>query len=119
MSNLFFANELTFGEGSSVYGVSALNVGGVSTSSSKILFNGVANPTTETSTISVINNGLEYELLVSNSYNGQKMSVINENRLSTQFTVVTADTGSFMTLSSVGYSSISPTLQKLHHLGYV
>ena len=54
---------------------------------------------------------------VDTSYNGQLFAIINNDRLSTQFTFNSAV--EVQTLGVASYDSVSPDIRRLHALGYV
>ena len=114
MSLLSFNDELIFGTGSATNGVSGI----AGTSTSKILFNAddKGSDTTVVTTSATLN-GTEYELKLFAGYNGKVLSIIDINRLSTQFTFTSA--ASAQTETASGYISVSPTLRRLQSLGYV
>ena len=114
MSLLSFNDELIFGTGSATNGVSGI----AGTSTSKILFNAddKGSDTTVVTTSGTLN-GTEYELKLFAGYNGKVLSIIDINRLSTQFTFTSA--ASAQTETASGYISVSPTLRRLQSLGYV
>lgn len=114
MSLLSFNNELVFGTGSVTDGVSGIAGDGTS----KILYN-AADKGTDTTvvTTSATLNGTEYELDLFAGYDGSVLAIIDSNRLSTQFTFASGD--STQTEAASGFISVSPTLRRLHTLGYV
>jgi hypothetical protein len=115
MSLLSFNNELVFGTGSVTDGVSGIAGDGTS----KILYNAADFGITDTTvvTTSATLNGTEYELNLFAGYNGSVFAIIDSNRLSTQFTFASGD--STQTEAASGFISVSPTLRRLHALGYV
>ena len=114
MSNLSFNNELVFGSGSATDGVSG--IAGINTS--KILYNADDKGTNTTVvTTSATLNGTEYEIDIFAGYNGSTLAIVDKDRFSTQF--VFASGSSTQTETASGFISVSPTLRRLAHLGYV
>lgn len=114
MSNLSFNNEIVFGAGSATDGVSGI----AGTNTSKILYNADDKGTNTTVvTTSATLNGTEYELDLFAGYNGSTLAIIDKDRFSTQF--VFASGASTQTETASGFISVSPTLRRLHQLGYV
>jgi len=114
MSNLSFNNEIVFGAGSETDGVSGI----AGTNTSKILYNADDKGTNTTVvTTSATLNGTEYELDLFAGYNGSTLAIIDKDRFSTQF--VFASGASTQTETASGFISVSPTLRRLHQLGYV
>ncbi len=116
MSNLSFNNEILFGVGSITDGVSGIY--GVNTS--KILYNSIDKGSdTAVISTSAVHNNVEYELAMFAGYDGSTFAIIDNTRLSTQFTFSSADGGDLQTPVASGFISVSPTLRRLHTLGYV
>ena len=118
--NLAFFNETTFGladEQTSVTGVSGILVS--DGSSAKVLFTKEDTLTSTTVSTSAKIDSIEYELNIDAAYNGKIISVIDSDRLSTQFTFNSAFGSEFQTVSAQGNNSVGPTLRRLYHLGYV
>jgi len=114
MSNLSFNNELLIFTGSETDGVSGI----AGTNTSKILYNADDKGTNTTVvTTSATLNGTEYELDLFAGYNGSTLAIIDKDRFSTQF--VFASGASTQTETASGFISVSPTLRRLHQLGYV
>jgi len=114
MSNLSFNNEIVFGAGSATDGVSGI----AGNNTSKILYNADDKGTNTTVvTTSATLNGTEYELDLFAGYNGSTLAIIDKDRFSTQF--VFASGASTQTETASGFISVSPTLRRLHQLGYV
>ena len=114
MSNLSFTNELIFGNGSVTDGVSGI----AGTNTSKLLYDS-SNKGTNTTVIttSATHNGVVYELDIFAGYEGSVIAVIDEKRFSTQF--VFASASATQTATASGFISVSPTVRRLRHLGYV
>jgi len=118
--NTSFLNETTFylaDEQTSVTGVSGIKTS--DGSAAKVLFNQLDSLNSSTITFSATIDNVDYELTVDDAYEGELIAVINSNRLATQITVAAGDDASFASLTATGYNSVSPTLRKLHTLGYV
>jgi hypothetical protein len=118
--NLAFFNETTFGladEQTSVTGVSGISVS--DGSSAKVLFTKEDTLISNTISTSAKIDGIEYELDIDEAYDGKIISVIDGDRLSTQFTFNSAFGSEFQTASAQGNNSVGPTLRRLYHLGYV
>ena len=114
MSNLSFNNEIVFGAGSATDGVSGI----AGTNTSKILYNADDKGTNTTVvTTSATLNGTVYEFNLFAGYNGSTLAIIDKDRFSTQF--VFASGASTQTETASGFISVSPTLRRLHQLGYV
>lgn len=115
MSNLSFNNELLFGTGSVTDGVSGI----AGTNTSKILYNARGGGFFDTNvvTTSATLNGTEYEIDIFAGYNGSTLAIVDKDRFSTQF--VFASGSSTQTETASGFISVSPTLRRLAHLGYV
>jgi len=114
MSLLSFNNELVFGTGSVTDGVSGIAGDGTS----KILYN-AADKGTDTTvvTTSATLNGTVYEFDLFAGYHGSTLAIIDKDRFSTQFVFASGYSPQLETAS--GFISVSPTLRRLHTLGYV
>tara|TARA_R110000772_G_C12974006_1_gene404988 strand:+ start:99 stop:488 length:390 start_codon:yes stop_codon:yes gene_type:complete len=107
-----------FGAG---FGLSAYNIGlNLEEQKSYVLFDSVA-AAEDLNTVSVaasaLFEGVSYLFDVDTSYDGQLFAIINNDRLSTQFTFNSAAVG--QTLSVASYDSVGPEIRRLHALGYV
>ena len=114
MSLLSFNNELLFGA------PTADGVNGVTgTDGSKILYNAAdsTGDSTVINGVSATHEGVEYDMDIEAGYHGKTLAVIDADRFSTQFVFNSA--GGEQTPTDTGPISTSPTLRRLHALGYV
>lgn len=120
MSNLSFTNEIIFYDATGTDGVSGTIQGNSETGTTKILFNaGDRGTDTATVTISAEHNGVNHELFLEAGYNGATFALIDTDRFSTQFVFSSAAEDVTQTATASGFISVSPTLRRLHALGYV
>lgn len=113
--NISFDTEAFIGDTSKLglTGIDGLNT-------SKLLWNvGDSDGNTTTITTSALLAGNEYEIDIDAGYHGKVVAVIDADRLSTQFQFNSAASSEFQTASAQGNNSVSPTLKRLYHLGYV
>jgi len=116
--NIAFFNKTTFGLGdeqTTTTGVTGVKVS--DGSGAKVLFTKLGSLNSATVSTSAKINDIEYHLNVDTAYEGKILSVINGDRLSTQFAL--SATGIIQTLSAQGNNSVGPTLRRLYSLGYV
>ena len=119
--NNAFLNETTFTLGdkqTEVTGVSGIIVS--DGSAAKVLFNKLPSENFSTSfvTTSAYVNDIAYMVQIDGSYDGQILSIINANRVSTQFQYSSSNLA-FQAVTATGVNSVGPTLRRLYQLGYV
>jgi hypothetical protein len=136
-TNIAFLDETTFllaNKQTTHSGVSGIR--SVPVTTAKVLFNKIDRSLLTTKNLSSIVSDVSakiddtvFRLSINNAYHNEIISVINADRLSTQFTFVTSGGGAlatataavsgFVTLSAQGNNSVGPTLRRLYNLGYV
>jgi hypothetical protein len=112
------SSRYNFGAG---FGLSAYNFSlNLEEQKSYVLFDSVSaaeDLNDDTVSASAIFEGVTYLFDVDTSYHGQLFAIINNDRLSTQFTYNSAL--EVQTLSVSSYDSVGPEIRRLNTLGYV